>query len=150
MTVRFFFGFIDLAIILILTWTSSAILMSLKLFSKFRRGNSLGQTTTASSEFNENVAEAKTEDDSTIFWCFDLQMYHSKAECPVLVAVGRGRALREQSECHICKSQPEPTITVTSGGSKFHRCDCRAVGRCRTLELTQCPICFEKPIGKTD
>ena len=52
-----------------------------------------GQTTTASSEFIENVAEAKTKDDSTIFWCFDRQMYHSKADCPVLVAVGRGRHL---------------------------------------------------------
>ena len=146
----FFFGFIVLAVIFILTWTRSAIVMLLKLCSKFRRGSSLGQTTIASSEFNENVAEAKIADGSTISWCFDRQMYHLKAQCLVLVAVGRGRTRREQSECQICKSQPEPAITVTSGGSKFHCRDCRAVGRCKTLELTQCQIYFEKPLGMTD
>ena len=80
------------------------------------------------------VDEAETDVDTIYYWRFDRQMYLARAECPVLVAVGRGRTLRVQSECQICKSQPDPTVTVTSGGSKFHRRDCRAVGRCKTLD----------------
>ena len=92
----------------------------------------------------ENVAEAKTEDGNTIFWAWERQMYHSASCCPILTATAKGRSTREQSSCRICKAEAGPFITVAANGTRFHQRDCRAIGHCKTLELTQCPICCGK------
>ena len=95
-------------------------------------------------EFIEDVAEAKTEDGKVIFWAWERQMYHSASCCPILTATAKGRSTREQSSCRVCEAKPGPCITVTANGTRFHQRDCRAIGHCKTLELTQCPICFGK------
>ena len=95
-------------------------------------------------EFTENVAEAKTEDGKVIFWAWERQMYHSASCCPILNATARGRETKKQSSCRVCKAEAGPFITVAANGTRFHQRDCRAIGRCKTLELTQCPICCGK------
>ena len=100
------------------------------------------ETLCGTGEFN--VSEAKTEDGNLIFWAWERQMYHSASCCPILTATARGRETRKQSSCRVCKAEAGPFITVAANGTRFHQRDCRAIGHCKTLELTQCPICCGK------
>ena len=70
-------------------------------------------------------------------------MYHCKQECPILIAVGKGRTIRSRDVCQVCLPEAGTSIIVTAHGSKYHCSGCGTVEKSSRVELSKCPICFD-------